>query len=143
MYPKNVYQIRETVCDKFESFHVTYTDNQKLFNNMAIFDIESICVDDESCRDTKTTTWIGKRIPLSVSISSNLIQETIFLCDPNSRDVVSSFIDALENLATKCKTQLKMIFLQIETAIKSRLAGILETPNQRRVHCVGTEAEDD
>ena len=71
------------------------------------------------------------------------MQETIFLCDPNSRDLVSSFIDALENLATQSKAQTKMNFLQIETGTKTRLARILETLNQRRIHCVGDEAKDD
>ena len=38
---------------------------------------------------------------------------------------------------------MKLNFFQIETAIKSILVGILETLNERRSHCVGTETEDD
>ena len=38
---------------------------------------------------------------------------------------------------------MEMNFLQTETAIKSRIATILETLNPRRSHCVGIEAEDD
>ena len=77
-----------------------------------------------------------------ISITSNLIQEPTFLCDPNPLDLVSSFIDALEKLATRSETQMKMNFLWFETTIKSKLARILETLNERRSHCVGTEAED-
>ena len=101
VYAKNVYQLCETLFDKLQSFGIPYTDNEKLFSNLAIFDFESICVEDESFKDTETTTWIGKHIPISVSIPSNLIQEPIFLCDPTPRDLVLSSIDALENLATQ------------------------------------------
>ena len=110
---------------------------------MAIFDFESICVEDEISNYTETTTWIGKHNPISVSISSTLIHKPIFLCDPNPRELVSSCIDALEILVRQSKAQIKMNFLQIETAIKSRLASIQESINQRRSHCVGIEAEDD
>ena len=44
VYPKNVYQIRETLFDKLDSFGIKYTSEQKLFENLAIFDFESICV---------------------------------------------------------------------------------------------------
>ena len=73
VYPRNVYQI----FDKLDSFGIKYTSQQKLFKNLAIFDFESICVQEEE--DTKTTTWIGKHVPISVSISSNLVEETVFL----------------------------------------------------------------
>ena len=76
--PKSVYQLRKTLFHKFDSFDFPYTDNQKLFNNMAVFDFESICEEDESFNDTETTTWIGKHVPFAVLISSNLIQEPIF-----------------------------------------------------------------
>ena len=40
VYPKNVYQIRETLFDKLDSFGIKYTSGQKLFKNLAIFDFE-------------------------------------------------------------------------------------------------------
>ena len=73
---------------------------------------------------------------------SNLKQEPNFLCDPSPRDLVLSLNYALENLATHSKAQMKMNFLRIEYAIKSRLARILEALTQRRSHCVGVEAKD-
>ena len=72
VHPKNVYQIRETLFDKLDSFGIKYTSEQKPFKNLAIFDFESICVQELTSRDTNTTTWIGKHVPISVSISSNL-----------------------------------------------------------------------
>ena len=42
--PRYVYQIRETLFDKLDSFGINYTSEQKIFKNLAIFDFESICV---------------------------------------------------------------------------------------------------
>ena len=133
IFPKNVNQLRETLFDKLDSFGIPYTSNQKLFNKLIFFDFELLCVEVENFRDTETTTWIGKHVPISVSISPNLIQEPISLCDPIPLDLVSSFNDTLEILATQSKALNKMNFFQIKTA-KNRLARILETLNQRRSH---------
>ena len=57
--------------------------------------------------------------------------------------MLSSIIDALENLVTQNKAQKKTDSLQIETLIKSRLARILQILNQPRSLCVGFEADDD
>ena len=44
VYPRNVYQIQETLFDKLNSLEFNYTSEQKLFKNLVIFDFESICV---------------------------------------------------------------------------------------------------
>ena len=132
IYPKNVYQLRETLFDKLDSFGIQYTDDQKLFTNLAVFDFESICIPEEKFKNTETTTSIGKHVPISISISSNLIAKPIFLCNSNSRDLVESFIDAVEGLATQSKAQMKLKFPEIETAIKSKLTRTLESLNERR-----------
>ena len=75
VYPKNVYQTRETLFDKLDSFRIEYTNEQTLFKNLAIFDFESICVQEESFKDTDKTKWIGKHIPILVSISSNFVEK--------------------------------------------------------------------
>ena len=67
VYPRNVYQIRETLFDKLDSFGINYTSEQKLYKNLAIFDFESICVQEETFRDKITTTWIGKLVSISES----------------------------------------------------------------------------
>ena len=96
-------------------------------------DFESICVKEaNSYKQTETTTWIGKHVPISVSISSNLIPEPIFLRNANPHYLILSFITALEGLATQSKTQMKLNFLEVETAIKIKLCAILEQLNQRR-----------
>ena len=132
IYPKNVYQLRETLFDKLDSFDIQYTDDQKLSTNLAVFDFESICIPKEKFKNTKTTTWIGKHVPISVSISSNLLAKPIFLCNSNPRDLVESFIDAVEGLATQSKAQMKLKFLEVETAIKKKLTRTLELLNECR-----------
>ena len=81
-----------------------------------------------------------------------MIPEPIFLCNANPRRFISSFITALEGLTTQSKAQMKLNFIEVETAIKVKLCGILEQLNHRRnraervsnfLHdCVVEEEED-
>ena len=64
-------------------------------------------------------------------MSSNLIPEPIFLCNSDPRHLVSSFVSALEGLATQSKAQMKLRFFEVETTIKIKLSSILEQLNQR------------
>ena len=131
VYPKNVYQTEETLFDKLDSFGIDYTNEQKLFKNLAIFDFESICVQEESFKDTDTTKWIGKHIPISVSIPSNLVKEQIFFCNSDPHHLVNSLIGALEKLDLQSKAIMKNLFFDIETTIKIKQGSILEKLNQR------------
>ena len=83
VYPKNVYELRETLFEKLDAFNIPHKNEQKLFKYLAIFDFEPICVKEDSYKQTETTTWIGKHVPISVSLSSNLIPDPIFLCNAN------------------------------------------------------------
>ena len=56
IYPKNVYELRETLFEKLEGFNLPVFDDNKLFSNLAIFDFESICVPTEELKETQTTT---------------------------------------------------------------------------------------
>ena len=88
-----------------DSFNIPYTEDQKFFKNLAVFAFESICVKEETYKETETTKWIEKHVPISVSVSSILIPEPIFLCNSDPRHLVSSFISAFEGLATQRKQQ--------------------------------------
>ena len=131
VYPTNVYQTQETLFDKLDSFGIAYTNEQTLFKNLAIFDFESVCVQEESFKDTDTTKWIGKHIPISISISSNPEEEPIFFCNSDPHHLVTSFIGALENSALQSKAIMKNLFFDIERAIKIKLGSILEKLTQR------------
>ena len=93
-------------------------------------------------KDTETTSWIGKQIPILIMISSNLIQKPSFLCNPNPHELVSSFVHALEILATQSRAQKGKNLLHIATFEKSTFDCFQEVLTQRHSHCVGIEAED-
>ena len=126
IYPKSVYTLRETLFDKLGAFGISYNDNQKLFRKLAIFEFQSICVPSEQLKDTNTTTWIGKHEPISVSISSNLIDEPVFQCDKDPKALIISFVEAIEDLANKSKTEMRTKFSSIEAIIRARVNAIWE-----------------
>ena len=132
IYPKNAYQLRQTLFDNLDSFDIQYTDDQKLFNNLSVFDFESICIPVGKFKNTETTTRIGKHFPISVSISSNLTAIPIFICNSNPRDLIESFIAAVEVFVTQNKIHMKLKFLEVETSIKTKLTRILESLSERR-----------
>ena len=143
--------MRETLFEKLDAFNIPYRNEKKLFNNLAISDFESICVKEaDSYKHTETTIWMGKHVPISVSISSNFIPELTFPRNANPHHRILSFITALDGLATPSKTQMKLNFIEIETAIKIKLCAILEQLKQRRNgesnfvdDCIVEEEEED
>ena len=66
IYPKNVCQLRETLFEKMDSFIFPYRKDHKLLKNLAVFDFESICVKEETYKETETVKWIGKHTPILV-----------------------------------------------------------------------------
>ena len=126
VYPGNVYQTRETLFDKLNSFGMKYTSEHKLFQNLAIFDFESIFIQKETFRGTNTKTWIEKSVPMSVSVFSNPVEEPIFRCNSDPHRFVASFIGVLENLASRSKAKMKNIFHNLKATTKIKLGSILE-----------------
>ena len=97
-------------------------------------------------RDTNTTNWIGKHVPISVCTSSNLMEEPIFLFNSDRHHLVASFIEAVGNLASQSEAKMKHIFPDIETTIKIKLGSILEKLTQRhnrRGHARFDMSQDD
>ena len=129
IYPRKKYQIPEAFCDKLDSFGNKYTSWQKLLKNLAIFNFESICVQEETFDDTKTATWIGKHVSIPVSKSSNFDDEPIF-----SATLILTSLHLLLEHWKVWPRKVKHIwnfFLQIEIAIKIKLGSILEKLTQR------------
>ena len=120
-YPKNVYELRETLFEKLEGFNLPVSEDNKLFNNLAFFDFESICLPTEELKQTQTTTWIGKHVPISVSISSNLFDEPIFLYNKDPQNLINDFVSRLELLAEKSKLEMRTKFQDIEVAVNERM----------------------
>ena len=108
IYPKNVYELTGTPFEKLDAFNIPFINDQKMFKNLAIFYFESICDEEEDAyKQTETTTWMGKLVPMLVSISSNLIPEPNFLCNANLDHIILSFITALEGLATQSSDEIE------------------------------------
>ena len=108
VYPKNVHQTQEILFDKLDSFGIEYINEQTLFRNLAKLDFESICVQEENFKDTDTTKCIGKHIPISVSHSSNLVKEPIFLSISDPHHLVTSLLVLLKIQLSKLKQKWKI-----------------------------------
>ena len=89
--------------EKLERFNFPIFEDNKLFKNLAIFDFESICVPTEGLKETQITAWIGKHVPISVSILSNLVDEPIFLYNKDPQNLINEFVTSLELLAEQSK----------------------------------------
>ena len=124
-----MYQLQEALFDKLDSFNIIDSDEQKFLKNKAKFDFEWSCVQEDKFRERDTTTWIDKHFPIFVSISSNLIKQSIVFCKSNPAALLESFVDVLDGLATEGKAQMSLKILEIELSVKSKLNQISSTPN--------------
>ena len=131
IYPKKLYELRETLFEKLEGFNLPVSEDNKLFNNLAIFDFESICVPTEELKETQTTTWIGKHVPISVSVSSKLINEPIFLYNKDPQNLIIDFVTNLELLAEQSRLEMRKKFHNFEVAVNERMKKIFDQLNER------------
>ena len=78
IYPQNNHERRETLFDNLDAFNNSYREEQKKFEKMAVFYFDSICVTEKTYKQTETTKWFGKQVPISGPISSYLIPYASF-----------------------------------------------------------------
>ena len=116
--------MRETLFEKLDNFSIAYPEDHTLFRNFVVFDFKAICVQSVEINNTATTSWIGTHVLVSVSFSSNLLDEPVFLCEKDPNRLIISFVAQLEILSTKNKADLRPKFLAVETEIKTRLSDI-------------------
>ena len=84
------------------------------------FDFELICVPTEELKATETTFWIGKHVPISISISSNLQDAPTFLGEKDPELLIKAFVSSLEFLAEKSNLQMRTKFQEIENTVNDR-----------------------
>ena len=96
-HPWKVYQIRETRFDELACFAKKYMSEQQIYKILAIFDFDSICVQDETFEGTITATRIEKHVPIFLSFSSKPVEEPCFLCNSHLHHLVASSNGTLEN----------------------------------------------
>ena len=85
----SLYTLRGTLFEKLEGFNIPVLKDNKLFDNQAIFDFETKCVQTHELKATQTTTWIGKHVPIAVSSSSNLHMNRFFLVTRTCKNILS------------------------------------------------------
>ena len=128
------------LCSKTYCCYDNRTDN--FFRNLGIFDFESICVRTEELKETQTTTWIGKNVPILVSISSNLIDEPIFLYTKDPQNLIIDFVSKkLELLAEKNELEMRTKLQDIEVAVNERMKKIFDQLNERSKNCSNNKHE--
>ena len=101
------------------------------FQHISFFDSESICGKRKSFGDTNTTKWMGKRFSISVSISSNLVEQPRFFCNADLPQLPAFSIAALKKFLFHNNFQIRTIFLNIKTAPNMKRGGILVGFSQR------------
>ena len=90
----------KTIFERLEDCGITVDRSIQLCDNFAVFDFESITVPQDDLKNTESTTWIGKHVPISVSISSTLEDDPIFLCDSDVDKLIEDFVQRLEELSS-------------------------------------------
>ena len=123
LHPRNAHQIRETLFDKPDSFDIKYTSEQKHFLNLAMFDFESICVQQETFKRHKYNNPDRETCPDYCIHFFRAVEEPIFLCNSDPHHLVASFIGALEKLASQSKAKMENLFPDIQTT-KVKLGSI-------------------
>ena len=100
-YPTGAYQLSETIFERLEDVNVNVPQELRLFSHLIVFDFESITVPDSTLKNTDLTSWIGKHIPISVSIASNLLDDPIFICNEDPNQLIRDFVSNLTHIAEK------------------------------------------
>ena len=124
IYPRGAYSLRETLFEKLHNFSIAYPEDCTLFKNFVVFDFEAICVQSVEINNTATTSWTGTHVPVSASISSNLLNEPVFLCEKDPNHLIISFVAQLQTEAAKNKADMRSKFLAVEAEIKTRWSDI-------------------
>ena len=81
-----------------------------------MFDLEYLGAQEESFKDTDITKVIGKQTLAAVSISLNLMTQSIFLCNCDPQHLVASVKATLKNWASQSKA--KKLFLTLKQITK-------------------------
>ena len=118
-YPTGFYQLNEIVFEKMRNLD-TEVGNY-LFKNMFVSDFESITVHHHCLNHTDSKNFVGKHVPKSVSIPSNIISEPIFICDINPGWLVSKFLPEVPALSERSSMELRQLLDQYFQLIQQKI----------------------
>ena len=114
-YPSGAYQLSDTIFDRLEEFNIIVPDELRLFPNLIVYDFESITVHDSTIKNTELTSWIGKHVPISVSLCSNFNPDTLFICNEDPNQLIRDFVQNLVALsASIMKEKLQTYISQLQ-----------------------------
>ena len=125
VYPNGPYQLKDSVFDRLLEVGVEVSLEQQKFRNLAVFDFESITVSDDQLKATDSTTWVGRHVPISVSIASNLLDNPLFLCNRNPEELVRQFIDQLLELSKESERKMREALFFVFEKLEAEEANIL------------------
>ena len=132
IYPQSVHQLGESVFNKLKACGIEVTEDKLLVTNFAVFDFESISVRSSTVVVAETTTWVCTHQPISVSITSGLLEAPNLNCDTKLQSLFSTFLTSLENLAEKRKLEIGLKLLNNGTTIREKLERVTSTLDQKR-----------
>ena len=119
-YATGAYQLSETAFSRLEDVNIMVRWELRLFFHLIAFDFESTTVPDNTIRNTKLNSWIGKLVPISVSISSNLLEETTFLCKSDPNQLIRDFVSNLELISQKSAILMKEKFAKLHFRLEEK-----------------------
>ena len=127
--------------EKLEGFIIPVSEDNKLFNNLESFDFESTCAPTEEIKERQTRTWVGKHVPFSVSISSKLVDEFIFLYNKDPQKLIIVFVTNLELLAEQSKLEIRKKIQTVKVAVNEGMKKIFDQLNEQGINYSSNQFE--
>ena len=79
IYPKKIYRLPEALLDELGASVIEIAGEKMLLNNLAVPNFFKCCMKRYSLIDTEASTFLGEHEPIVVYVTSNLLQEPIFI----------------------------------------------------------------
>ena len=94
-----------SLTNKLDIFGIKYTSELKLLKKFGNIGLWIEMFPKGYFQKPKMNNMDGEANPVSVTISSNIVNESIFLCNSNPYHLIASFVGTLENLASESKAK--------------------------------------
>ena len=134
-YPGSAYHVPKTVFEQLEEEGIIVPEEARYFPYHATFDFECY-FDQEKAQELKNTdklNWQSSRVPLSVSVCSNVpgYQEPkCFVSNGDPNEFISEFIQYLTKISLKSSSILRDQFAPVFEALKQESVEIQEESQQ-------------
>ena len=111
VYPGGVYRLAETPLERLKDDGIRVPDKY-VYPYRATFDLEALQVPvvDGEKRQSETTQYVGRHVPMSVSVCSNVpgyVEPRCFVSDGEPQRLVDQMMDYLREIARRAFSLLK------------------------------------